>query len=111
MLFFHQNILNLDIEVVNSKAFSLTFFETISTLIQITKVTMEWTLNQVIGKSLSEVLILISIIPQYDNTLFIKLRVQYKKATSSVLVGYVFGFFDIENNCSFLVLNSQFNEH
>ena len=51
MLFFHQNVLILGIEVVNSKAFSLTFFEIISTLIPITnKVTMELTLSQVIGK-------------------------------------------------------------
>ena len=36
--------------MANNKAFSRTFFETISTLIQITnKVTMEWTLSQVIG--------------------------------------------------------------
>ena len=43
------------------------------------------------GKSLSEASILAPTNPQYDNRLFIKLRVQYKKTTSSVHV-YTFFF-------------------
>ena len=35
------------------------------------------------GKSFSEALILESVNPQYDNRLFIDLRLQYKKNTSS----------------------------
>ena len=35
------------------------------------------------GKSLSEGLILVSTNPQYDNRLFIELRVQYMKITNS----------------------------
>ena len=35
------------------------------------------------GKSLSETLIFASINPQYDDRLFIKLRVQYKKVAIS----------------------------
>ena len=42
------------------------------------------------GKSLSEALILASTNPQYDNRLFIELRVQYKKTTSSVHVVYTY---------------------
>ena len=38
------------------------------------------------GKSLSEVLILVSTNSQYDERLFIELQVQYKKTTSSVHV-------------------------
>ena len=38
------------------------------------------------GKSLSEALILASTNPQYDDRLFIELRVQYKKTTSSACV-------------------------
>ena len=38
------------------------------------------------GKSLSEALILASTNPQYDKRLFIELRVQYKRTTSSVHV-------------------------
>ena len=38
------------------------------------------------GKSLQEALILAPTNSQYDNRLFIKLRVQYKKTTSSVHV-------------------------
>ena len=34
------------------------------------------------GKSKSEALIFVSINPQYDNRLFIKLQVQYKETTS-----------------------------
>ena len=37
--------------------------------------------GRVTGKSLSEVLIYLSINPQYDNRLFNELRVQYKKIT------------------------------
>ena len=40
------------------------------------------------GKSLSEVLILVSTNSQYDERLFIELQVQYKKTTSSVHVVY-----------------------
>ena len=35
------------------------------------------------GKSLSEALIFVSINPQYDNRLFMELRVQYENITSS----------------------------
>ena len=38
---------------------------------------------------MSEALILASINPQYDKRLFIELRVQYMKSTSSVHVGYI----------------------
>ena len=51
------------------------------------------------GKSLSEALILATTNPQYDERLFIELRVQYKKTTSSVHVVYTNCFcFDIQNN-------------
>ena len=49
------------------------------------------------GKSLSEALILAPTNPQYDDRLFIELRVQYKKITSSVHVVYT-NCFDIQNN-------------
>ena len=42
----------------------------------------------VTGKSFSEALILASVNPQYDNRLFIELRVQYEKNTSSEHVVY-----------------------
>ena len=45
------------------------------------------------GKSLSEALILAPTNPQYDDRLFIELRVQYKKITSSVHVVYTNCFF------------------
>ena len=41
------------------------------------------------GKSFSEALILASTNPQYDKRLFIELRVQYMKTTSSVHVVYI----------------------
>ena len=41
------------------------------------------------GKSLSEALIFASTNPQYDNRLFIELRVQYMKITSSEHVVYI----------------------
>ena len=41
------------------------------------------------GKSLSEGLILATINPKYDNSLFIELRVQYKKTTNSEHVVYI----------------------
>ena len=41
------------------------------------------------GKSLSEALFLASTNPQYDNRLFIELRVQYMKTTSSEHVVYI----------------------
>ena len=41
------------------------------------------------GKSFSEVLILASTNPQYDKRLFIELRVQYMKTTSSKHVVYI----------------------
>ena len=41
------------------------------------------------GKSLSEALILASTNPQYDKRLFIKLRVQYMKITSSEHLVYI----------------------
>ena len=40
------------------------------------------------GKSFSEALILASNNPQYDDRLFIEVKVQYKKTTSSVHVVY-----------------------
>ena len=53
------------------------------------------------GKSLSEALIFASINPQYDDRLFIELRVQYMKITSSEhgenMLCTQF-FFDIQNN-------------
>ena len=45
------------------------------------------------GKSLSEALILASTNPQYDDRLFIELRVQYKKTTSSACVHCVHKLF------------------
>ena len=50
------------------------------------------------GKSLSEASILAPTNPQYDNRLFIKLRVQYKKTTSSVHVYTFFLFWHSEHN-------------
>ena len=57
------------------------------------------------GKSLSEALIFASTNPQYDDRLFIELRVQYMKIASSehgqniLCTQIVFGFgFDIQNN-------------
>ena len=41
------------------------------------------------GKSLSEALILASINPQYDDRLFIELRVQYMKTASSEHAVYI----------------------
>ena len=41
------------------------------------------------GKSMSKALIFASINPQYDNRLFIELRVQYMKITSSEHVVYI----------------------
>ena len=41
------------------------------------------------GKSLSEALIFASSKPQYDNKLFIELKVQYMKTTSSEHVVYI----------------------
>ena len=41
------------------------------------------------GKSLSEGVILAPINPKYDNSLFVELRVQYKKTISSVHVVYI----------------------
>ena len=70
------------------------------------------------GKSLSEALILASTNPQYDKILFIELRVQYKKITSSEHVVYINCFeLSIQKQkticvhnmflaCSFHVLNS-----
>ena len=65
------------------------------------------------GKSLSEALILASTNPQYDDRLFIELRVQYMKIASSehvenmLCTKIVFCFcFDIQNNlCTQYVLN------
>ena len=45
------------------------------------------------GKSLSEALILAATNPQYDKRLFIELRVQYMKTTSSEHVVYTNCFF------------------
>ena len=45
------------------------------------------------GKSFSEALILASTNPQYDKRLFIELRVQYMKTTSSEHVVYINWFF------------------
>ena len=63
------------------------------------------------GKSLSEALILAPTNPQYDDRLFIELRVQYKKITSSVHVVYTNCFcFDIQDNlCTQHVLSLQFS--
>ena len=52
------------------------------------------------GKSLSEALFLASTNPQYDNRLFIELRVQYMKTTSSEHVVYI--------NCSECQNKKQF---
>ena len=41
--------------------------------------------QQITGKSLSEALIFASTNPQYDNRLFIELRLQYMKISSSNL--------------------------
>ena len=57
--------------------------------------------NVITGKSLSEAFILASTNPKYDDRLFIELRVQYKKTTSSEHVLYtncLLVFFDIQNN-------------
>ena len=51
------------------------------------------------GKSMSEALILESVNPKYDARLFIDLRLQYKKNTSSEHVVY--------KNCFFFVLALQ----
>ena len=51
------------------------------------------------GKSFSEALILASTNPQYDKRLFIELRVQYMKTTSSEHVVYI--------NCSELSIQKQ----
>ena len=66
------------------------------------------------GYSLSEALILASNNPKYDNRLFVELRVQYMKTTSSEHIVYIKL---IQNHlmyttqtCSFLVLNSQINK-
>ena len=50
------------------------------------------------GKSLSEALFLASTNPQYDNKLFIELRVQYMKFTSSEQKQFVY------TTCSELVV-------
>ena len=51
------------------------------------------------GKFLSEALILASINPQYDDRLFIELRVQYMNIASSEHVVYTTCFcFDIQKN-------------
>ena len=81
--------------------------------------TIKMTFVIITGYSLSEVLILISINPKYDDILSFELRLQHKKTTSPVLVVYIHQIvskqkqFDLHNmywTCSFLVLNSQFNE-
>ena len=67
------------------------------------------------GKSLSEALILASTNPQYDDRLFIELRVQYKKTTSTVHVVYAncFLFWHSEQfmytTCSWHVLRLAFS--
>ena len=59
------------------------------------------------GKFLSEALILASINPQYDDRLFIELRVHYKKTTNSVHVVY-----DVcTSNCSECQNKNQFDVH
>ena len=52
------------------------------------------------GKSFSEALILVSTNPQYDNRLFVELRVQYMKIASSEHVVYI--------NCSECQNKTQF---
>ena len=63
------------------------------------------------GKSLSEALILASTNPQYDDRLFIELRVQYMNIASSEHVVYTTCFcFDIQNNlCLQHALSLQFS--
>ena len=79
-----------------------------------------WQLVNYTGKSLSEALILVATNPQYDPRLFIELRVQYMKTTSSEHVVYTNCFFVLTFKiiyvhnmfwaCTFHVLNSYFNE-
>ena len=65
------------------------------------------------GKSLSEALILASTNPQYNNRLFIELKVQYMKIPSSEHVVYKNCFlflFEIQNNlCTQHVLRLEFS--
>ena len=89
-------------------------------------VNQDWNYLYSTGKSLSEALILVSTNPQYDDRLFIELRVQYMKIASSehveamlrtCCVQFFCFCFDIQNNlctqhvllmfwaCSFHVLN------
>ena len=51
--------------------------------------TIKMTFVIITGYSLSEVLILISINPKYDDILSFELRLQHKKTTSPVLVVYI----------------------
>ena len=53
------------------------------------------------GKSFSEAIILASANPQYDKGLFIELRVQYMKTTSSEHVVYI-NFSECQNKKQFV---------
>ena len=67
------------------------------------------------GKSLSEALIFASTNPQYDDRLFIELRVQYMKIASSehaqnMLYTQIVFCFDIQNNlCTQHILSLEFS--